>query len=62
MKNQATPYLTFEGNAREALDYYTEVFEADVLEIQTFGEADFPSPPWLGLFFSISLPGPTNKH
>ncbi|WP_028401432.1 VOC family protein [Ectobacillus panaciterrae] len=45
MKHQATPYLTFNGNAREALEYYKEVFEGEVLAIQTFGEADFPTPP-----------------
>ncbi|MFX3623234.1 MAG: VOC family protein [Ectobacillus sp.] len=45
MKQQATPYLTFAGNAREALTYYKEVFEGDILEIQTFGEAQFPTPP-----------------
>ncbi|MBU8879885.1 VOC family protein [Bacillus sp. FJAT-29790] len=45
MKNQATPYLTFNGNAREALEYYKEIFEGEIFGIQTFGEADFPTPP-----------------
>ncbi|MBD1381024.1 VOC family protein [Metabacillus arenae] len=45
MKHQATPYLTFNGNAKEALEYYKEVFNGEVLNIQTFGEADFPTPP-----------------
>lgn len=45
MKQQATPYLTFNGNAREALEYYKNVFEGEILGIQTFGEADFPTPP-----------------
>ncbi|WP_335870225.1 VOC family protein [Bacillus sp. 2205SS5-2] len=45
MKYQATPYLTFNGNAREALNYYKEVFEGEISDIQTFGEADFPTPP-----------------
>ncbi|WP_141432363.1 VOC family protein [Bacillus sp. 03113] len=45
MKYQATPYLTFEGKAKEALKYYEEVFEGEVQGIQTFGEADFPTPP-----------------
>ncbi|MFC3886011.1 VOC family protein [Bacillus songklensis] len=44
MKHQATPYLTFDGNAREALEYYKEVFEGEILGIQTFGEADYPTP------------------
>lgn len=45
MKHQATPYFTFDGNAKEALDYYKDVFDGEVIEIQTFGEADFPTPP-----------------
>lgn len=45
MKHQATPYLTFDGNAREALEYYKDVFEGEIVGIQTFGEADFPTPP-----------------
>lgn len=35
----------FPGNAREALVYYREIFQGEVLELQTFGEADFPTPP-----------------
>jgi len=61
-----TPYLTFNGNAKEALDYYKEVFGGEILGIQTFGEADFPTPPEAddrvmhaqfkkdGLFFMVS--------
>ncbi|MEK3887841.1 VOC family protein [Bacillus sp. FSL K6-3431] len=45
MKHQVTPYFTFEGNAREALEYYTDIFKGEVLEMQTYGEADFPTPP-----------------
>ncbi|RNA69928.1 VOC family protein [Alteribacter keqinensis] len=45
MKQQATPYLSFDGQATEALAYYSEVFEGEVVEKQTFGEADFPTPP-----------------
>jgi PhnB protein len=45
MKQQATPYLIFDGNAREALEYYKEIFEGEILELQTYGEADFPTPP-----------------
>ncbi|TYR80910.1 VOC family protein [Priestia megaterium] len=48
MKHQATPYLTFNGNAKEALHFYEQVFEGEVLNIQTFGEADFPTPPEAG--------------
>jgi PhnB protein len=42
---QTVPYFAFDGNAREALEYYKEVFEGEIEGIQTFGEADFPSPP-----------------
>ncbi|MEW9503320.1 VOC family protein [Jeotgalibacillus marinus] len=45
MKYQATPYLSFNGNAREALEFYKEVFEGEILDVQTFGEANFPTPP-----------------
>lgn len=45
MKKQATPYLTFNGNAREALNYYKNVFGGEILSMQTFGEADYPTPP-----------------
>ena len=45
LKGQATPYLTFNGNAKEALDFYAEAFQAEVQGLQTFGEADYPTPP-----------------
>ncbi|MFT4413675.1 VOC family protein [Fredinandcohnia humi] len=42
------PYLVMDGNAKEAIDFYKEVFNADVLGIITFGEMppnpDFPMP------------------
>jgi len=45
MKQQATPYLTFNGKAKEALDYYQAIFDGDIQEVQTYGEADYPTPP-----------------
>jgi PhnB protein len=45
MKNQAIPYLSFDGKAKDALSFYQEVFNGEVTEIQTYGEADFPTPP-----------------
>ncbi len=45
LKGQATPYLMFDGNAKEALEYYREVFGGEVLNLQTYGEADYPTPP-----------------
>lgn len=66
MKQPITPYLTFNGNAKEALEYYKEVFEGEIQDIRTFGEADYPTPPEIddhimharfkkdGLFFMVS--------
>jgi PhnB protein len=45
MKGQATPYLMFDGNAKEALEYYREVFGGEISNLQTYGEADYPTPP-----------------
>lgn len=45
MKHHPIPYFTFEGTAREALNYYKDVFEGEITDIQTFGEADYESPP-----------------
>ncbi|MCL6572358.1 MAG: VOC family protein [Bacillus sp. (in: Bacteria)] len=45
MKGQATPYLMFDGNAKEALEYYIEVFGGEISNLQTYGEADYPTPP-----------------
>lgn len=45
MKHQVTPYFTFNGSAREALNYYKEIFEGEITNLQTFGEADFETPP-----------------
>ena len=45
MKEQLTPYLSFDGNAKQALEFYKEVFGAEIIGLQTFGEADYPTPP-----------------
>lgn len=45
MKHQATPYFTFNGQAREALNYYKEIFDGEITNLQTFGNADFETPP-----------------
>ncbi|MTH53690.1 VOC family protein [Bacillus mangrovi] len=45
MKQNAVPYLSFNGNAREALAYYKEVFGGEITNVQTYGQADFPTPP-----------------
>ncbi len=43
--NQAIPYLMFVGKAKEALEFYREVFQWEVSELQTYGEANYPTPP-----------------
>jgi len=40
-----TPYFTFNGNAKKAINFYAEVFNAEIEAIQTFGDADFATPP-----------------
>jgi PhnB protein len=45
VKEQITPYLSFDGNAKQALEFYKEVLGAEVTGVQTFGEADYPTPP-----------------
>ncbi|MFD2922494.1 VOC family protein [Halobacillus naozhouensis] len=75
MQKQANPYFTFNGNAKEALDFYKSVFEGEITDVQTFGEADFDTPPEAddrimharftkdGLFFMVSdtFPGSTSE-
>ncbi len=43
--NPIIPYFSFNGNAKEALNYYKEVLKAEIVRLQTYGEADFPTPP-----------------
>lgn len=45
MKGQITPYLSFDGNAKQALEFYKEVLGGEIIGLQTFGEADYPTPP-----------------
>jgi PhnB protein len=45
VKGQITPYLSFDGNAKQALEFYKEVLGAEIIGLQTFGEADYPTPP-----------------
>lgn len=44
MKHQITPYLLFNGNAKQALEFYKDMFKGEIFEVQTFGEANFPTP------------------
>lgn len=35
-------YLIFDGNCREALEFYAEAFDTKIIELKTFGEANVP--------------------
>ncbi len=41
----AVPYLTFPGTCAPALDFYCEVFGAEITIRQTIGEAPMDAPP-----------------
>jgi PhnB protein len=43
MTTQLNPYLTFNGNARQAMEFYQSVFGGE-LQITTFGEFGSPDP------------------
>jgi PhnB protein len=43
MASQLNPYLTFDGNAREAMEFYHSIFGGE-LRINTFGEFGAPDP------------------
>lgn len=54
------PYLFFQGNCREAVEFYAEVFKAEPAKIMTFGEMppdpSFPMPEEIkGLVANTSL-------
>lgn len=44
MPTRLNPYLSFNGNARQAMDFYTSVFGGE-LTISTFGEGGMPHDP-----------------
>lgn len=35
---KVTPYLTFNSNCREAMQFYTEIFNAEIISERTFSE------------------------
>jgi PhnB protein len=37
------PYLYFEGNAEEALNFYTEALGGEIVSMQRYGDAPMPS-------------------
>lgn len=42
MQQMLTPYLNFQGNTREAMEFYHSVFGGD-LKLSTFGEFNMPN-------------------
>lgn len=45
MRGQATPYLMFDGNAREALEFYKSTFGGELLNLQTYADAGYQDAP-----------------
>lgn len=43
MGSQLNPYLSFNGNAREAMEFYQSIFGGE-LKVSTFGEFGNPDP------------------
>lgn len=48
MASRLNPYISYDGNAREAIEFYAEVFGGK-LEISTFGEAGAAQGPMEGM-------------
>jgi len=44
MTSRLNPYLSFNGDAREAMEFYRSVFGGD-LNVSTFGESGMPDGP-----------------
>jgi PhnB protein len=44
MASKLNPYISFDGNAREAMEYYQQVFGGE-LNATTFAEGGMPSEP-----------------
>lgn len=44
MTSRLNPYLTFDGNAKEAMEFYRDIFGGE-LSISTFGEFSAPDMP-----------------
>ncbi|MFN0249279.1 MAG: VOC family protein [Kofleriaceae bacterium] len=47
MQSKLNPYLSFQNNAREAMEFYKSVF-GGTLTISTFGESGMPHDPTQG--------------
>ena len=53
---QTTPYLNFQGNAREAMEFYRDVLRGEIVSIFSYGEspmaADMPAESHDGIMHS----------
>jgi PhnB protein len=58
MASRLNPYLSFDGNAREAMDFYGEVFGA-APTFSTFGEYGDPSQPGADKIMHAQLDTPS---
>lgn len=45
MKGSIIPYLQFHGEARQAAEFYADLFGLENLGVQTYGDAGVPVPP-----------------
>ena len=57
MASQLNPYLTFDGNARQAMEFYQSVLGGE-LKISTFGEFGNPDPAVKDLVMHANLDTP----
>ena len=57
MASQLNPYLTFDGNAREAMEFYQSVLGGE-LKVNTFGEFGNPDPALKDLVMHANLDTP----
>lgn len=58
---KVTPYLTFPGNCRQAMEHYASVLNAEIAYLQTHGEspmADEVSDDWRDAVLHAHLVGP----
>lgn len=55
MPQTVTPCIVLSGNAREAIRFYEQVLQAQVLHVQTYGEMPFPCPDSLKECISNAL-------
>ncbi|HET6478945.1 MAG TPA: VOC family protein [Actinoplanes sp.] len=57
MASQLNPYLTFDGNAREAMEFYRSVLGGDLV-VNTFGDFGTPDPALADKVMHASVTSP----